>query len=155
MPPNLETPPQDLIVGIGELKESKNPQGVIVTYALGSCLGVTCYDPLTRVGGMLHAMLGDSKAGHQSAPVRATYLDTGIPDLIQRVIDLGGNPRNFPVQDFRRRPDDPGERLFQHRHQKHQNDGSPRDSAPACKSRSGRWAGTRTAPSGFTSRMVA
>jgi chemotaxis protein CheD len=100
MPPNLESPPQELVVGIGELKESKYPQGVIVTYALGSCLGVTCYDPLSRVGGMLHAMLGDSKAVHQSAPVRAAYLDTGVPDLIQRVIDLGGNPRVFQFKVF-------------------------------------------------------
>jgi len=100
MPPNLESPPPELIVGIGELKESKNPQGVIVTYALGSCLGVTCYDPVSRVGGMLHAMLGDSKAGHQTAPVRAAFLDTGVPDLIQRVIDLGGNPRVFEFKVF-------------------------------------------------------
>jgi len=100
MPLTLETPLPDLVVGIGELKESKNPQGVIVTYALGSCLGITCYDPLSRVGGMLHAMLGDSKAGHQSAPVRAAFLDTGIPDLIQRVIDLGGNPGAFQFKVF-------------------------------------------------------
>ena len=100
MPPNLESPPQDLVVGIADLKESKHPQGVIATYALGSCLGVTCYDPFSRVGGMLHAMLGDSKAGHQSAPVRAAYLDTGVPDLIQRVIDLGGNPRVFQFKVF-------------------------------------------------------
>ena len=100
MLPNLESSPPELVVGIADLKESKNPQGVIVTYALGSCLGVTCYDPLGRVGGMLHAMLGDSKAGHQNAPVRAAYLDTGIPDLIQRVIDLGGNPRVFQFKIF-------------------------------------------------------
>jgi len=100
MPPNLESPPQELVVGIGELKESKNPQGVIVTYALGSCLGITCYDPVSRVGGMLHAMLGDSKAVHQGTVVRATYLDTGVPDLIQQVIDLGGNPGAFQFKVF-------------------------------------------------------
>ena len=87
-------------MGIADLQESKNSRGVIVTYALGSCLGVTCYDPLSRVGGMLHAMLGDSKAIHQSTLVRATYLDTGIPDLIQRVVDLGGNPRVFQFKVF-------------------------------------------------------
>jgi chemotaxis protein CheD len=100
MPPSLESPPPELVVGIGDLKASKNSSGVIVTFALGSCLGVTCYDPLSRVGGMLHAMLGDSKAGHQNAPVRAAYLDTGVPDLIQRVTDLGGNPRVFQFKIF-------------------------------------------------------
>ncbi|HTZ19666.1 MAG TPA: chemotaxis protein CheD [Opitutaceae bacterium] len=100
MPPDLETPPPELIVSIGDLKESKNPQGVIVTYALGSCLGITCYDPFGRMGGMLHAMLPDSKAGHQSALARAAYLDTGIADLIQRVTELGGNPRVFQFKVF-------------------------------------------------------
>jgi chemotaxis protein CheD len=100
MLPTLETPPPELLVGIADLKESKNPKSVIVTYALGSCLGITCYDPFSRVGGMLHAMLGDSKAGHQGTLARATYLDTGVLDLIQRVSDLGGNPRVFEFKIF-------------------------------------------------------
>jgi chemotaxis protein CheD len=100
MLPNLESSSPELVVGIADLQESKNPHGVIVTYALGSCLGVTCYDPLSQVGGMLHAMMGDSQAGHQGALVRATFLDTGIPDLIQHVIDLGGNPRVFQFKVF-------------------------------------------------------
>jgi chemotaxis protein CheD len=100
MLPTLETPLPDLVVGIGELKESKNPQGVIVTYALGSCLGITCYDPVSRVGGMLHAMLPDSKAGHQNTLAREDFLDTGVADLIRRVTDLGGNPRVFEFKVF-------------------------------------------------------
>jgi chemotaxis protein CheD len=100
MRPNLESSPPELIVGVADLKESKNSQGVIVTYALGSCLGVTCYDPFCRVGGMLHAMMADSRGSHQVAPARAMFLDTGIPDLIQRVIDLGGNPRLFLFKIF-------------------------------------------------------
>jgi chemotaxis protein CheD len=100
MPLTLETPPPDLIVGIGELKDSKHPQGVIVTYALGSCLGVTCYDPLSKMGGMLHAMLPDSKAGRQSTLARADFIDTGVADLIRRVVDLGGNPGVFEFKVF-------------------------------------------------------
>ena len=44
-------------VGVGDMKVSSDPGDTIVTFALGSCLGVTIYDPVTRVGGMLHAML--------------------------------------------------------------------------------------------------
>jgi chemotaxis protein CheD len=50
----------ELIVGISDLKVSKNQGDVLITYALGSCIGVTVYDPKARVGGLLHFMLPDS-----------------------------------------------------------------------------------------------
>ena len=33
------------------------PDEVLVTYSLGSCIGLSLYDPVARVGGLLHAML--------------------------------------------------------------------------------------------------
>lgn len=48
------------IVGVGDMIVSNDPEDIIVTYALGSCLGVVIYDPVANVGGMLHAMLPDS-----------------------------------------------------------------------------------------------
>jgi chemotaxis protein CheD len=42
----------ELIVGISDLKVSKNPGDVLITYALGSCIGITVYDPKARVGGI-------------------------------------------------------------------------------------------------------
>jgi len=50
----------ELIVGISDLKVSKNPGDVLITYALGSCIAVAVYDPKARVGGLLHFMLPDS-----------------------------------------------------------------------------------------------
>ena len=32
-------------------------EGRIITYALGSCIGITFYDPVTRLGALLHIML--------------------------------------------------------------------------------------------------
>ena len=63
---------QKLIVGVADLAVSSNPAVLIVTYSLGSCLGVTIYDPVAKVGGLLHAMLPDStidpaKAASQAA----------------------------------------------------------------------------------------
>ncbi len=34
---------------------------VLVTHALGSCLGLMVYDPEVQIGGLLHAMLPLSK----------------------------------------------------------------------------------------------
>ena len=36
------------------------PEDVLITYALGSCVGVAIYDPVARVGGLLHYMLPES-----------------------------------------------------------------------------------------------
>jgi chemotaxis protein CheD len=97
---NLQAPLQELVVGVADLKESRNSNCIITTFALGSCLGVTCYDPINRVGGMLHAMLASARASHHTEPAPAMYLDTGVPALIQHVTSIGGNPRVFEYKIF-------------------------------------------------------
>jgi len=58
IPPVKNGPERDLlIVNISDMKFSNNPEDVIVTYSLGSCLGVTAYDPVVKVGGMIHCLL--------------------------------------------------------------------------------------------------
>ena len=49
-------------VGMADLKVCKSPDG-LTTLGLGSCVGVALRDPITKVGGLLHAMLPDSKIG--------------------------------------------------------------------------------------------
>ena len=49
-----------LVVGVADLAVSKDSSKSIVTYALGSCIGVTVYDPVAKVGGLLHFMLPES-----------------------------------------------------------------------------------------------
>lgn len=44
-------------VGLGELKVSRRPEVVLVTYGLGSCIALTAYDPVLRVGAMAHIIL--------------------------------------------------------------------------------------------------
>jgi chemotaxis protein CheD len=66
-------------IGISEMRVSNEPDDVLVTYSLGSCVGLTLYDPVVRVGGMIHCML----------PMSEMFTDTGIPALIQGVLNLG------------------------------------------------------------------
>ncbi|HRE80406.1 MAG TPA: chemotaxis protein CheD, partial [Opitutaceae bacterium] len=51
---------QRVVIGVGDLAVSNNPQVTLSTYALGSCVGVIAFDPITRAGGILHIMLPDS-----------------------------------------------------------------------------------------------
>ena len=56
-----------LVVGVGDMKVSGTKSEEIITYALGSCLGVTIHDPVVGVGGMLHVMLPNSKVDPKKA----------------------------------------------------------------------------------------
>jgi len=62
----------------------------LITYALGSCIGVTVYDPVTTIGGLLHFMLPNSKTSPEKAKSHpAMFGDTGIPLLFRSLYDLG------------------------------------------------------------------
>lgn len=80
-----------LVVGIGDMKVSDRSDTRLITYALGSCVGVVLYDPVAKVGGLLHAMLPESSNNRMRAQDRpAVYVDTGVPALFHAVYALGG-----------------------------------------------------------------
>ena len=59
---------------------SKEVGDEIITYALGSCLGITAYDPVAKVGGLLHVMLPLSSIDPGKASQRPyMFVDTGLP----------------------------------------------------------------------------
>jgi chemotaxis protein CheD len=78
------------------MKVSSKPDDIIVTYSLGSCVGITIYDPELRVGGMAHCMLPISRLDPQKAKENPImFTDTGVPALIQAVMDMGGSRRRL------------------------------------------------------------
>ncbi len=89
----------DLIVGISDIKISNNLSDTIVTYALGSCIGIAVYDPIARVGGMLHYMLPDSTLDERKARDNpAMFADTGIPSLFKACYSLGAEKKRMIVR---------------------------------------------------------
>ena len=88
----------ELIVGVGDMKVSNQPEDVIVTYSLGSCIGVAIYDPVAHVGGMLHYMLPESSLDGNRAK-RNPYMfgDTGIPALFKSAYKLGAKKSRVKV----------------------------------------------------------
>lgn len=86
------------IVGVSDLRVSSNVNEVIVTYALGSCLGIAMYDPAVKVGGLLHVMLPLSKADAGKARAKpAMYVDTGLNLLLSKLYGLGAQKRNLEI----------------------------------------------------------
>jgi chemotaxis protein CheD len=89
----------DLIVGISDIKISNSPDDVIVTYALGSCIGISVYDPVAKVGGLLHYMLPDSTLDEKKAKDNpAMFADTGIPTLFKACYRLGAEKKRMIVK---------------------------------------------------------
>ena len=87
-----------LAVGIGDCLVSKDPHGVLVTYALGSCIAILIHDPVAGVGGLLHYMLPESGIDPAKAQQRPfMYADTGIPLLFQTAYKLGAEKKRLYV----------------------------------------------------------
>ena len=47
---------KQIIVGIADMKMARR-EGVLITYALGSCIGIALYDPMINLGALIHIML--------------------------------------------------------------------------------------------------
>jgi chemotaxis protein CheD len=75
-----------ITVGMGDLQVTTNPDAVLVTHALGSCIAVLVHDPVRQVGGMIHYMLPLSSITPEKAVERpAMFGDTGIPLLFHKM----------------------------------------------------------------------
>lgn len=88
----IAPPKKTLVVGVADMVASNDASAEIVTYSLGSCLGITLYDPARKVGGLLHVMLPDSTIDAvKAANAPYMFVDTGVPRLFQSVASLGGD----------------------------------------------------------------
>ncbi len=75
-------------VGMADLKTCVSPNG-ITTLGLGSCVGIAICDPVTKIGGLAHIMLPNSKAMKGVQQNVAKFADTGIVELVQQMEKLG------------------------------------------------------------------
>lgn len=80
-------------VGMADLNICK-ASDVITTLGLGSCIGLTFYDPVYKIGGMVHYMLPDSTAISNNSNI-AKFADTGINELLRRVLRAGADRRRL------------------------------------------------------------
>lgn len=88
----------NIIVGVSDMKVSQDPDSVLITYSLGSCIGVSIYDPVAKVGGLLHYMLPDSNLDKGKAEKNPfMFADTGIPTLFKAAYKLGAVKQRMRV----------------------------------------------------------
>ncbi len=96
--PSLTGFEHKVVVGVGDMAVSNNPDLTLVTYSLGSCLGIVIFDPVARVGGLLHVMLPDSTIDTAKAEARpGMFVDTGVPALFRAAYQLRADKRRVRI----------------------------------------------------------
>jgi len=88
----------NIIIGVSDMKVSNDPRDTLITYSLGSCVGVIIYDPTVKVGGLLHFMLPESELDKDKAQKNPyMFADTGIPSLFKQSYKLGAVKQRMRV----------------------------------------------------------
>lgn len=89
-------------VSAGRIVASSVTKDVLMVSGLGSCVAICLYDPVARVGGMLHAMLPTNpyKNSHnkESSANPAKYVDQGTLLLIESLLKLGAKRNRLVAQ---------------------------------------------------------
>ncbi|MPM88563.1 Chemoreceptor glutamine deamidase CheD [bioreactor metagenome] len=76
-----------ITVGIADMKFTRL-EGILITYALGSCVGVCLYDPVVKVASMVHVMLPARLEGSNDSNIYK-FADTGIIATIKKMETFG------------------------------------------------------------------
>lgn len=83
-------------VDISDMKVSNRGEDIIITNSLGSCVGVTLYDPQKQIGGMLHALLPQAKMNPERSKEKpCMFVDTGFEALLNAMLKLGADKKRL------------------------------------------------------------
>ncbi len=72
-------------VGIADMKIARQ-EGELITYALGSCIGVAFYDPMIKLGALLHIMLPEKNMADSNV---FKYADSGVRETLRKLQAFG------------------------------------------------------------------
>ena len=79
-------------VGIADMKITRQ-EGVLITYALGSCIGISFYDPMIKLGALLHIMLPErGRAGDANV---FKFADSGIHETLRKLSAYGATKQRL------------------------------------------------------------
>ena len=84
-----------ITVGIADMKMAKG-SGILITYALGSCIGLCFQDPALHLGALLHIMLPLNMEAGRKNPLK--YADTGIRETLKQMEAKGASRSRMTVK---------------------------------------------------------
>lgn len=95
-PSSAKTPnAMEIVVSISDMKVTNRSHDVLVTHALGSCLGLAAYDPAAGVAGLIHCLLPLARDTPKSAQNPFMYVNTGIPQMMRSMFSRGATRENL------------------------------------------------------------
>lgn len=85
-----------ITVGIADMKLARGAGGILITYALGSCIGLCFHDPRLQLGALLHVMLPLNMEAGRKNPLK--YADTGIRETLRQMEAKGASRSRITVK---------------------------------------------------------
>jgi chemotaxis protein CheD len=86
----------NVVIGVADCRVTTETSDTLITYALGSCVGVAIYDPVASVGGLLHFMLPETPPG--AIPANPyIYADSGITRMLREAYEKGAQKSRLHV----------------------------------------------------------
>jgi chemotaxis protein CheD len=86
-------------VNISDAKVSSRPGDVLVTYSLGSCIGVALWDPMVPIAGLLHFQLPSATLDPERGKRQPLMFgDSGLEWLINQMVAQGANKKRLKVK---------------------------------------------------------
>jgi chemotaxis protein CheD len=86
----------EIVVSISDMKVTNRGRDVLVTHALGSCLGLAAYDPGARVAGLIHCLLPLAReSGNGQVKNPFMYVNTGVPQMMRSLFHRGATRENL------------------------------------------------------------
>ena len=95
---SVATPPSAtvFVVGISEMKASSRAAETLITYSLGSCVGLALYDPAAQLGGLIHCLLPQSSIDPAKAQRQpCMFVDSGVGLLLNTLFAAGAQRRRL------------------------------------------------------------
>lgn len=90
--------PNQHLVGIAQAKVSSEPTDLIVAPNLGSCLGISVYDPILKRGGIVHCLLPLSTSDPEKAAKNPyMFVDTGFVKLLEQLLSTGVDKKRLQI----------------------------------------------------------
>lgn len=81
-------------VGIADMKMTRQ-EGELITYALGSCIGISFYDPMIKLGALLHIMLPEKNQADSNV---FKFADSGIRETLRKLYAFGATKGRLVVK---------------------------------------------------------
>ncbi|WP_370571988.1 chemotaxis protein CheD [Methanomethylovorans sp.] len=82
-----------IVIGMADYAVTRSPDK-LTTLGLGSCVGIALYDPVTKIGGLIHIMLPTIENA-RFTDNRTKFADSGIPFLVEEMIRVGASRRRM------------------------------------------------------------